>query len=149
MGELIDFEKLPLVTESPPSRRLRAGCGRSGLPTSSRWTFRQTHAARAVAADGRSWNALRAARVGKTHVALEAAYAVATVKLPALACARAAPVLLIDGEMPAGTLQERLSCISNPAYGIDPPSPILQIVASDLHSHGLPDLSDPRMLRPV
>jgi hypothetical protein len=40
------------------------------------------------------------------------------------------PVLVIDGEMPAGTLQERLSRIAQ-RYGIDPPSPeYLSIVAS-------------------
>jgi putative DNA primase/helicase len=44
--------------------------------------------------------------------------------------------------MPAGTLQERLSRISS-RYGVEPPSPqSLRIVASDLHSDGLPDLSD-------
>ena len=45
--------------------------------------------------------------------------------------------------MPAGTLQERLTCISN-RNAVEPPSPdYLRIVASDLHLDGLPDLSDP------
>src|SRR5215207_9699473 len=82
--------------------------------------------------------------VGKTHVALEVAYAVATASsFLRWHAPEPHPVLVIDGEMPAGTLQERLSRIAK-RYGIDPPSPeYLQIVASDLHLHGLPDLSNP------
>ena len=81
--------------------------------------------------------------VGKTHIALEVGYAVATSSsFLRWHAPEPHPVLLIDGEMPAGTLQERLSQISA-RYGVDPPSPeSLRIVASDLHCDGLPDLSD-------
>jgi putative DNA primase/helicase len=81
--------------------------------------------------------------VGKTHIALEVGYAVATASsFLRWHAPEPHPVLLIDGEMPAGTLQERLSRISA-RYGVEPPWPeSLRIVASDLHSDGLPDLSD-------
>ena len=61
--------------------------------------------------------------VGKTHVALEAAYAVATgSSFLRWHAPEPHPVLIIDGEMPAGTLQERLTCISN-RHGVEPPLP--------------------------
>lgn len=80
---------------------------------------------------------------GKTHVALEIAYAAATggsfLKWQA---PEPRSVLIIDGEMPAGTLQERLARIAATA-GVEPPHPTqLRVLASDLHQDGLPDLSN-------
>ena len=81
--------------------------------------------------------------VGKTHIALEVGYAVATASsFLRWRAPEPHPVLLIDGEMPAGTLQERLTCIVS-RHGVDlPSSNYLRIVASDLHHLGLPDLSN-------
>jgi putative DNA primase/helicase len=49
-------------------------------------------------------------------------------------------VLVIDGEMPAVTLQQRLQRIADESPVGHPDS--LRIIASDLHPNGLPDLSD-------
>ncbi len=144
MGELIDFEKLPFANgvapfAAPPSR-LRA----IGLADFLAMDFPPRRMLLAPWLPMGGLGMLFAPRgVGKTHVALEAAYAVATgSSFLRWHAPEPHPVLIIDGEMPAGTLQERLSRIAQ-RYGIDPPSPdYLQIVASDLHSHGLPDLSD-------
>src|SRR4051812_48708828 len=80
---------------------------------------------------------------GKTHLALGVSYA-ALIGGPFLRWHAPKPrsVLLIDGEMPAATLQERLARIALEA-GQEPPDPnALRILASDLHRDGLPDLSD-------
>lgn len=82
--------------------------------------------------------------VGMTHVALGLAYAVASgsqfLKWHAPKPRR---VLVIDGEMPAAALQERLIAIRQ-ASSLKPPSDdYLRVLASDLHRDGLPDLSDP------
>src|SRR5689334_24055318 len=80
---------------------------------------------------------------GKTQLALGVSYA-ALVGGPFLRWRAPKPrsVLLIDGEMPAATLQERLARIALEA-GQEPPDPnALRILASDLHRDGLPDLSD-------
>jgi hypothetical protein len=50
-------------------------------------------------------------------------------------------VLVIDGEMPAATLQERLQRIAEGSGRLLPQD--LRILASDLHPDGLHDLSDP------
>jgi hypothetical protein len=145
MGELIDFDTLahtngaaPLGA-SPP--RLRA----IGLDEFLKMDFPLRRMLLAPWLPMGGLAMLFAPRgVGKTHIALEVAYAVATassfLRWHAL---EPHPVLVIDGEMPAGTLQERLTFIST-RQGVEPPSPdYLRIVASDLHSDGLPDLSDP------
>lgn len=82
--------------------------------------------------------------VGKTQVGLSSAYAVASGgtflkwKAP-----QPRKVLVIDGEMPAATLQERLARIAA-AAALEPPTPDhLRVLASDLHPEGLPNLSDP------
>src|SRR5262249_12545122 len=85
---------------------------------------------------------LYAARgTGKTHVALGIAYAVATgssfLKWRAPAARR---VLLIDGEMPASALRERLQHIS---AGETPIPATLQILAGDLVEHGIGNLASP------
>jgi putative DNA primase/helicase len=85
---------------------------------------------------------LYAARgTGKTHVALGIAYAVATgssfLKWRAPAARR---VLLIDGEMPAAALRERLQHIS---AGETPIPATLKILAGDLVEHGIGNLASP------
>jgi putative DNA primase/helicase len=78
---------------------------------------------------------------GKTHVALGIAYAVATgssfLKWRAPAARR---VLLIDGEMPAAALRERLQHIS---AGETPIPATLRILAGDLVEHGVGNLASP------
>jgi hypothetical protein len=81
--------------------------------------------------------------IGKTQAALEVAYAAASggtfLKWSA---PQPRSVLIIDGEMPGATLQERLARIASVAP-LEPPSPHqLRILASDLHQDGLPDLSN-------
>jgi RecA-family ATPase len=80
--------------------------------------------------------------IGKTQAALEVAYAAASggtfLKWSA---PQPRSVLIIDGEMPGATLQERLARIASIAP-LEPPSPQhRRILASDLHQDGLPDLS--------
>ncbi len=146
MGALIDFDTLthtngaaPLGASPPP--RLRA----IRLEDFLRMEFPPRRMLLAPWLPSGGLAMLFAPRgVGKTHIALEVAYAVATASsFLRWNAPEPHPVLVIDGEMPAGTLQERLTCISN-RHGVEPPSPdYLRIVASDLHSDGLPDLSDP------
>ena len=76
--------------------------------------------------------------IGKTHVSLGAAYAIASggrfLRWHARTPRR---VLLIDGEMPAYVLQQRLAAIAA-ASPIEPPSPdYLRILAIDLQSRSL------------
>jgi putative DNA primase/helicase len=87
--------------------------------------------------------------VGKTHVALGTAWAVAAGggflrwKTPG----GAFRVLLLDGEMPAVALQERLQRVVS-ASGLEPPLPdYLRISAADMWRDGLPDLADPAAQR--
>jgi putative DNA primase/helicase len=82
--------------------------------------------------------------LGKTHIALGVAWAVATgggfLKWKAPQPRR---VLLLDGEMPAVTLQERLQALSSTSK-LQPPSwDHLTIAAADFQEYGLPDLSLP------
>ena len=84
--------------------------------------------------------------VGKTHVALGTAWAVATGGgfLRWTTPGGAFRVLLLDGEMPAVVLQERLRCVVS-ASSLEPPLPdYLRIAAADLRRDGLPDLADPQ-----
>ena len=81
--------------------------------------------------------------IGKTHLSLGIAYAVATGgvflrwKAP-----RPRRVLVIDGEMPAIVLQERLAAIVD-ASDLEPPAPdFLRILPMDLQNGGNLDLSD-------
>jgi putative DNA primase/helicase len=81
---------------------------------------------------------LYAARgTGKTHVALGIAFAVATgTKFLKWTAPKPRRVLLIDGEMPAAALQERLASIiaSTPELELDPAN--IQIIAGDLIEAG-------------
>ena len=80
--------------------------------------------------------------IGKTHVALGIAYAVATggtfLKWQA---PRARKVLYIDGEMPAAAMQERLRRISV-TEDLKPPHPsFLRLITPDLQAVAMPNLS--------
>ncbi len=80
--------------------------------------------------------------VGKTHVALGIAYAVATggsfLKWNA---PRPRKVLYIDGEMPAGAMQERLQRISLSEDLKLPDPSYLRLITPDLQEGAMPDLS--------
>jgi putative DNA primase/helicase len=85
---------------------------------------------------------LYAARgIGKTHVALGIAHAVAC-GLPFLAwrAPRRRRVLLLDGEMPAAALRERLAAIVA-GSGVAPPPGMLGVIAGDLVDGGIGDLA--------
>lgn len=81
--------------------------------------------------------------IGKTHVALGIAYAVASggsfLKWKA---DRPRKVLYIDGEMPGAVIQERLRAIVASADGQpEPPLGYLRIVTPDVQEFALPDLA--------
>ena len=82
--------------------------------------------------------------VGKTHVALGIAYAVATggtfLKWRA---PTARKVLYIDGEMPAAVMQERLKRISVTEDLKLPDPNFLRLITPDLQEEAMPDLSTP------
>jgi putative DNA primase/helicase len=80
--------------------------------------------------------------VGKTHLALAVAYAVATGgKALCWDAPKPRRVLIVDGEMPAATLQERWVKIVE-AAGDEPPEPdYVRILAADMQELGLPDLA--------
>ncbi len=89
--------------------------------------------------------------LGKTHVALNVAFAVASgasfLRWRASAARR---VLYVDGEMPAVSLQERLARIVAHSTADLTPS-ALAFLAADQCEFGLPDLSTPEgqsLLRP-
>jgi putative DNA primase/helicase len=82
--------------------------------------------------------------IGKTHVALGVAYAVASGgAFLRWRAPEARRVLVIDGEMPAVALKERLAKIAAMGDKEPPEASYLRILSSDLHPDGLPDLSDP------
>jgi putative DNA primase/helicase len=73
---------------------------------------------------------------GKTHVALSIGYAVATgTKFLKWQAPKPRRVLLVDGEMPAATLQERLASIVTGAP-IEPDQNALKILPGDLIEEG-------------
>lgn len=80
--------------------------------------------------------------IGKTHVGLEIGFAVASGgSYLRWNAPRPRPVLYIDGEMPARTMQERLAAIvkaSDRADEFDPAH--LQLVCADLQDAPLPNL---------
>ena len=85
--------------------------------------------------------------VGKTHIALGTAWAVATgagfLRWRVPEEVGAYRVVLIDGEMPAAVLQHRLDRVVQ-ADGHKLPMPdYLRIAAADLRRDGLPDLANP------
>ena len=80
--------------------------------------------------------------VGKTHVGLGIAYAVASGgRFLNWQAPEPAGVLHVDGEMPARVLKERLTAISR-ASDVHPPRPeMLRIVTPDLQPHDIPSLT--------
>jgi putative DNA primase/helicase len=82
--------------------------------------------------------------VGKTHVALSLAYAVATGgNVLRWSCPKPRRVLLIDGEMPARTMQERLAALVEASHA-EPPSPdFLRLVTPDLQAGPIPNIATP------
>ena len=86
--------------------------------------------------------------IGKTHLALNIAYAVASgSSFLGWEAGRARRVVYIDGEMPASLLQSRFKDIDRlAALQIDNPDNF-KLVASDVEPDGLPDLSDPEKQR--
>lgn len=80
--------------------------------------------------------------VGKTHFALNVAYAVASGgNWLGWEATEPFEVLYVDGEMPGITLQERLSSIVAASVA-EPPDGHLQIITPDLNRHrGMPDLT--------
>ncbi len=81
--------------------------------------------------------------IGKTHVALNVAYAVASGgSFLRWNADTPRPVLYIDGEMPAVALQERLARIAKHA-DTAPASDALALMVADVGEFGVPDLSTP------
>ncbi len=80
--------------------------------------------------------------IGKTHLVLGVAYAAATGgSFLRWSASRPRRVLILDGEMPARILQERLAVIAA-AASVEPPAPdYLRVLALDLQERGL-DLGD-------
>ena len=75
--------------------------------------------------------------IGKTYLALSIAHAVASGgKLLGWQAPKPVPVLYIDGEMPAVSLQERCSALFDRK-----PAASLEFIAADLQEHGIPDLA--------
>ena len=83
--------------------------------------------------------------IGKTHIALGSAWAVAVGGsfLRWQATTEPRRVLLLDGEMPAVVLQERLARMAKESGQQPPLADYFRVAASDLAPNGLPDLSDP------
>ena len=83
---------------------------------------------------------------GKTHIALGIAYAVATgTAFLKWSAPKTRRVLLVDGEMPAAALRERLEQITAGA-ALKPGATMLQVLAGDLiEDGGVGNLSDPKL----
>lgn len=89
--------------------------------------------------------------LGKTYIGLTIAYAMAAGEnAPALRwnAPAARRVLYVDGEMPAGALQERLAAIVRGAPYVAPADG-LRFVCADLLPDGLPSIARPAMQRAV
>ncbi|MEI6827092.1 MAG: AAA family ATPase [Desulfuromonadales bacterium] len=82
--------------------------------------------------------------IGKTHVAIGIAHAVATgSRFLKWNAPKPHGVLYLDGEMPGVVLQERLQAVVA-ASGKDPPPGLFRIATPDLQKNGvMPDLSTP------
>ncbi len=99
---------------------------------------------------GRGLTMLYAPRgIGKTWLALSIAYAAAGGgSLFEWKPGEATPVLYIDGEMPAGVLQQRFAAIVA-GFPSEPPGDAVRFLCADAHEDGLPDLRDPSMQEAV
>lgn len=86
--------------------------------------------------------------LGKTHIGLNVAYAVASGgSFLGWQADQPRRVVYIDGEMPAALLKTRFAAIVANSQK-EPPSPdYFRLVASDLEPDGLPDLADPEAQR--
>lgn len=84
--------------------------------------------------------------MGKTYVALSLAYAIAgageALRWRAPVAHR---VLYVDGEMPAGALQERLAGIVRGSGNRPPADDFLRFIAADLQPDGLPSIARPKV----
>jgi len=79
---------------------------------------------------------------GKTHVSLGISYAVACGgSFLNWQAAKPSRVLLVDGEMPAPALQERMAAIIA-STGMEPPENGLHLITPDLQSGAMPDLAE-------
>jgi hypothetical protein len=79
--------------------------------------------------------------VGKTHVSLGIAFAVASGgEFLGWKADRPRKVLFVDGEMPAVALQERIAAIAE-ASELEPERGFLQVFTSDVQPAGMPDLA--------
>jgi putative DNA primase/helicase len=88
--------------------------------------------------------------VGKTFIALSMAYAVAS----GGSCLRwkapsARRVLVIDGEMPLVTLQQRLASIAFSSPTEPPAADYIRIIAADHQENGIPDLATPEGVQAI
>lgn len=80
--------------------------------------------------------------IGKTMLALGITYSVASgADFLTWTVPRPRRVLIIDGEMPAATMQERLASIVKGASGEPPANDFLRIVNPDTQDQGMPDLA--------
>jgi putative DNA primase/helicase len=80
--------------------------------------------------------------VGKTHLALGIAYAVATGGgLLGWNAPEPRRVIYLDGEMPAATMQKRMAAIIAGSNGNPPSDDYLRLLSADITEGGLPDLS--------
>jgi AAA domain len=80
--------------------------------------------------------------VGKTHLALGIAYAVAAgSSLLGWTTPEPRRVIYLDGEMPASTMQTRMAAIIAGSNDRPPADDYLQFLSADLTEGGLPDLS--------
>ena len=78
--------------------------------------------------------------VGKTHISLGVAYAVASGgEFLGWKAEEPRGVLFLDGEMPAAVLQERLAYLA--AFSDKEPAAPLVLLTPDLQEHGMPDLA--------
>ena len=83
--------------------------------------------------------------IGKTHVALGIACSIAAgSSFLGWTAPKPRRVIIIDGEMPAAVLQQRLAeAVTRGNYDIEPDN--LRICAADLEPDGLPDLASPEL----
>jgi RecA-family ATPase len=80
--------------------------------------------------------------VGKTHLALGIAFAVATgSRLLGWNAPEPRRVIYLDGEMPAAMMQRRLAAIVAGTNGNPPGDDYLRLLSADITEGGLPDLS--------
>ncbi len=88
--------------------------------------------------------------MGKTYVALSIALAIASgttaLRWPAPAPHR---VVYIDGEMPAGALQDRLARLMRAAAALPPAADFLRLISADLMPDGMPSLARPEVQHAV